>query len=574
LALAALILLAGVACACEGVRSAVATVVPAIPLTLTTAGLPPLTQQALALHIPTPYALPPTSTPIPTTPSSTTSSSPTNPPSPVSTPTIGWLTRAIQLEAPFGNKLGYWVDNRIVKTYDEDTIYLADTTSGVVSTPSYVPLLANVQQSDESLSPEEKFALLCDEKVLKLYRLSDNQLVSKTPTSIGPGGCSMSARWSSDSTAVAFVSMEGDVYIWQTDGSAPYQVGKARNDSGIRWSPDGTRLSVTNDITHNEVYSGETLVAYDGCRFDVVNRSGKPATVEGRFTGAQLMWPYVDWLSNSILVFHGQVTTLVGSDDFFSVVTGKYLTSWGYDYGFPMQEPVVSPDGNWIGFDGSCYQVYFGEGGNCPYYEYSLFDVHRPKQSHTLSTGEEIYLSFTSWADDSSALYLISRPVSATAKSNVQTPFGLLALNPRSLEFTPLLPKAVFASFSPDKKASWVLVPARQADGTIGLDGEIFSLDTKTITGRQSVSSEMIYANPAEGDLVPVTWSNSGHQVVFGTSNGEMWVTDLQGRAYKLAERLPLESWRQARYVWSPDNRHLLVEFGGRAWVLDIPASS
>ncbi len=85
LVVVALILLVGAA-ACQSLRSTVATAWPGIRLTLTTASLPPLTQTALARHIPTPYV--PLATAMPIAPQPTHTLPPSSP-SPTSDPTAG-----------------------------------------------------------------------------------------------------------------------------------------------------------------------------------------------------------------------------------------------------------------------------------------------------------------------------------------------------------------------------------------------------------------------------------------------------------------------------------------------------
>jgi hypothetical protein len=151
-------------------------------------------------------------------------------------------------------------------------------------------------------------------------------------------------------------------------------------------------------------------------------------------------------------------------------------------------------------------------------------------------------------------------------------PFGLLALDPETREFTQLFEQAVFASWSPDKHLMWVVFPAKREDGSLGLDGGIFDPAMGTLTGRAFVSDRLLYANPAEGDLAPVAWSNDGTRLVCGDSRGNLNLFSTDGAMQVLASHLPLNPWPDdVHYAWSPDDRHLLVQHGDRAWIVTVP---
>jgi Tol biopolymer transport system component len=112
----------------------------------------------------------------------------------------------------------------------------------------------------------------------------------------------------------------------------------------------------------------------------------------------------------------------------------------------------------------------------------------------------------------------------------------------------------------------------KHADGALGLDGGIFNLADGSLAGRQFVSDRVIYANPAEGDLVPAAWSNDGTRVVFGDSQGSLTLVKADGTTQSLATNLPRGDWPDnVQYAWSPDDRHLLVQSGNRAWIVTVP---
>ncbi len=200
-----------------------------------------------------------------------------------------------------------------------------------------------------------------------------------------------------------------------------------------------------------------------------------------------------------------------------------------------------------------------------------LYDL-QTKEGYVLSDSPTIYLRYFNWSPDSASFYLISRPVSETAKPLPQTPFGLLALDPLTRQFTQLFDQAMDAQWSPDKQKWFVVFPAKQTDGTRGLVGGIFDPQAGTLMGREFISDHLLYANPGEGDLVPAAWSNDSTRVVFGDSQGNLTLLNVDGTTQPLASGLPTEGWpKDVHYSWSPDDQHLLVQYGEQAWIATIP---
>lgn len=504
------------------------------------------------------------STPLPQTPSATprpkTSSTLapwlTPPPKPTSSPsTPVWSADVIEIKA---NDLGAtwrveWLNASEVQLekYFFGKPVVVDSSSGLVLTPTpYATLPPNDWNNYDELSasPNGAYAMECTPGNLRLIRTSDNQTVGQLPIEVFH--C-WGIDWSYDSAKVAFAGDDGAVYIWPMSESTP-----SRRDYGLfmwgaRWSPDAQRLAL--------VTSAKSLSADNASVYIVEAGATALPSQEFEVTGGNQWYPeFVNWVTNDVIL-----NIRAGLEwrqyEYFDAQTGKELTS-GYVSTYWGQVQSGSPDERWLVLDQSNSQA-----------SYQLFDLY----SRTVTALSEVLstqLDFVGWSDESSAFYAISRPADESATASYKVPFGLLALDPITAQFAQLFDHAVFARLNPDKTLVWIVFPARQENGTLGLAGGIFNLSAKTLTGREFVSDHLLYASPADGDLVPVAWSNDGTRVVFGDASGTLMLMALDGSTRVLATGLPAEAWpTQVHYAWSPDDARLLVQHGNRAWVVALP---
>ena len=94
---------------------------------------------------------------------------------------------------------------------------------------------------DLNYSPTRNYWLDCSDETIRLYRVP-NELVSESEN--GSYVCYL-ADWKEDESAVAFVSTKDAlIYIWPTNGQAPYTVGTGGMEASVEWSPDQTKLLV------------------------------------------------------------------------------------------------------------------------------------------------------------------------------------------------------------------------------------------------------------------------------------------------------------------------------------------
>jgi Tol biopolymer transport system component len=395
-------------------------------------------------------------------------------------------------------------------------------------------------------SPDKKYFLDCGRDKLRLYQ--DEQLLGEATF----GAFCWDVGWRDDSQAFSVVVNDG-LYVWWVSKPKPTKISD-KLTGPASWSPDGQRLAYAFcDFPAEKAYA-DILSVNDWQRLSHIEVSGCGATWEA----------ILYWFNNDILVEPLRYGTDLTAYEYYDAMSGKILGYYVDSIDFPSQKPVLSPDGRWHILE----QTNGVMGTN---YIYTVYDL-QSKDGYILSHSPTHYVAFMAWAEDSSAFYLVHSPANETAKTGADFPFGLLALNPQTRKFQQLFEQAVFAKFSPDKKLAWVVFPAKHADGALGLDGGIFNLANGTLAGRQFVSDRVLYANPAEGDLVPAAWSNDGTRVVFGDSQGSLTLVRTDGTTQSLATNLPHDGWPgNAHYAWSPDDRRLLVQSGNRAWIVTVP---
>lgn len=560
------VLILGVLClsACSSVLSTAKTTKP---LTLTSTNLPPLTQ--VALETPTPHVvlatttsrfLTPPSTPTPTT---RISSQPTS--TLANALDVDWKdVTAVPVEEtlPLAGSSTFcqvvdWQITTIAVFYSPCTgeERLIDTTSGKSITPTPYPT------PDPSLppfvprvfSPNREYFVECAPESAQLYRTADSHSLSQTPLSVAE--CYETSSWASTPSLFAFLA-DGRLYFWGTDGTVPEPVNLEQDYFDLAWSPNGKHLLLLGGLVPGE----------DGSRaLNIIDAYGKPAFTEP----LEVFWKVFDmyWQSDEVFVIYYGCGTACTFEEYYALDSGRLLAvdaSHHIENYNQVQSVSRSPNRRWLVFDRSF------RNGAVETYWYELLDT-KSAQIHSLTKGSSQHLAFVAWKDDGSAFYLVSRPVVASSLNDPNVPFGLLALNPETREFTQFFEQAVFAKLSPDNRLAWVVFPARRDDGSLGMDGGVFDLATGSLVGRSFVADEILYANPAEGDLVPVAWSGDGKQLVFGDSRGNLILVGIDGVSKVLASNLSVQAWPNGvQFEWSPDNHDLLVQYGDQAWIIKL----
>lgn len=439
-------------------------------------------------------------------------------------------------------------------------------------TESPTPMYAWPPRREPSLtSPNGTYAVECDDG-LRLYRAADHQLLSESPlqalsfSTWSP--CSHYVTWAPDESAVAIQIQEGAgqrraLYIWHVDGSAPRKVVDTPNFGFAAWSPDSQRLAVIRDLGADGRTEIVTVVDSQGrqlSEFQIENRSQTLG---------------IGWLTDDVLVEFSWYASLA----YYRVSTGRHLFTWLNDprSGMPFQQsPTLSPDRRWITLDRGDYPVDQAEydQGYRVRKRYSLFDLQNDTEI-VLADHRDTFLGFLGWSEDSSLLYVISRPAISVSVAAPDTPYGLLAFEPVKRQFHLLFKGAVQVQWGPDRSWAYVVFASRGASNTLGLAGGFWKAGTDTVVGQQPISDQMIYQDPAYDPKptiqVPLAWSHDGKRAVVAGPEGQIHLFHVAGAIQRLATDLPCPSWRAIRFGWSHDLHRLLVQCSRQVWIADIP---
>ena len=108
--------------------------------------------------------------------------------------------------------------------------------------------------------------------------------------------------------------------------------------------------------------------------------------------------------------------------------------------------------------------------------------------------------------------------------------------------------------------------------------GGLWQSGTETLVGRQQIAPEVIYRDPAwdvffrgQAGIVRTDWAHDGTRVAFANAQGQVLVLNKNGTTQVLTNEFPKDGWSNALYRWSPDDRHLLVQYSDRAWIVSVP---
>lgn len=557
-------------CGLVGVIAFVACAQPTpIPTSFPTANKTPLLWATPSLTPSRPSTQPPQATP--------TSRRQTATPTPfhlhnVKSPIVDWTFPEGQVSASF-DKVRYiaWQSEALVwiirDTDDDADSLLVNVNAPAIYTPTPFPTRSSVEPTPNWLhhttSPDQNYSLECGEAGLKLFAEPRHTLLSQASV---PVSVCLGVVWVKGGEMVAFASEDGAAYLWHLKSLQLEKIASTDFLWGLAISPNHKRLALVHDPSNQDAnMAGVTITSRDGQRTfataDILDGNGWAPNMVG-------------WLTDDIWFNDHQCGAGCSFTSYYSADTGLTLTTVLNDPE-ESQLPSISPEGRWMAIDQSNYErpffghLFFWRLANHHPYFYELFDA---KQGYVTSIADtpDTYLVFKSWSDQNQ-LYVVSRPVSETARAST-VPWGLLMFDPATGQFTSLFQDAVEAVWSPDHKQAWMLFPTLSATKTLELRGGIFDLGAGTLNGRELVSEQMLYASPLEPSLTPIEWSHSGDKLVFSTSHGELVLLYTDGTRRLLATNLPAEAWPQdVHFFWSPDDQYLAVQYRELAWVITVP---
>jgi photosystem II stability/assembly factor-like uncharacterized protein len=497
-------------------------------------------------------------------------------PSPTFTPTIHiqWFEYSREIpEWPEDPGHIQWLDNNIISVdafseaggnlYNVDS-FVVDVSSSSLALMPTSTAFHQAEPGSFFLSPSGKYALLCENDTVQLYRMADDDLLGQH--NIKNSQCLVLPSWTQDEAMVVFITHntvdhEKSVYVWKIDNLSPYIVGKIPESKEVvfpaSWSPDNLKIAIYIIDRHSSSPETENI-------YYIAYTDGRPMRITGVGISNIITIP---WLTNEIIDGGGSCCGNCNFHSYYIAETGEYLSEidWADCGIWHPQVAQLSPDMHWLVLDQTNFDFY--DPGVSHFFTNTLFDTWERK-TYPLLTSSEMYLVFVGWSEDSTTFYAISRPITETKIEGNEVPFGLLTLDPSERQFRLLDGSMKYAWLSPDRKH---LFGYSQRNG--GLVGAIYTLKNEFLTPPQPVLDHTILnLELGEGKTLQVRWSNDDSQVAFMDQWGNLWLANTLGTMRKLAANLPTpEQYDLPDFVWSPLDTRLLVQFNQQAWVLYLP---
>lgn len=419
----------------------------------------------------------------------------------------------------------------------------------------------------KTTSPDGNYVLTCDYSFPTLFHAPTKTVIATTDRNFGCD--SERSSWSPDSSYVFLV--EGgteDMYRWRMDGSPPefLEINKVVEPKKlqypdwsvkIRWSPDGQYLAIHKFglyvVTPDDEESFRNPLLIEEC--------------VGCFDDFRWIAPRL------LLVVYFKVLSIV------HIPSGHAVAGISTSGGIcPEQIPLMSPDGRWVVSDAP----WCGGGGRGP--DQSIISNLEDGSSRVFSESFADRIDFVSWSQDSSKIYLVSRPTEIDALPDPRTPFGLLAMDPETLQVQNLFEQARFVAFNKDFSWAYVVFPVKNDNGSFRLDGGVWEVDTSQLIGRQIMADslderflapipyftvqpfysftgeELGSSSNAAGQLVPAVWSHDNLKVTTINSDHQLIMIDVTGDIQIVGQLDDNQEWLNSEVTWSSDDKAIHVD--------------
>jgi len=420
----------------------------------------------------------------------------------------------------------------------------------------------------KTTSPNGNYVIICDYMLPTLFYAPTKTAIytAKDETS-----CGSNAFWSPDSSYALLVNgFTEEVYRWRVDGSPPELL-----DMNIDLSPPGPICNVKMLWSPDEKY----LAIGKGCGLYVV----KPED-ELSFKNPLL----IEKCGGCIEDFRWATPNLLMYDYFRSyafvqIPSGKDVGWLGRSGGIcAAQIPSISPDERWM-----IFEVPWCGGGERGPNEYRIANL----EGGSLQVFSESFVNrieFIGWKKDSSEFYMISRPTEINAQADPRTPFGLLALNPQTLQSRNLFEQSWYATFNRDMSWAYIIFPAKNEDGSLRLDGGLWQMGTNELIGRQVMADGMDerfldpYGSPDTGYMysatgqelgfsadtvirrLPAAWSHDNTQVATINPAHQLIVITLNGNVRVVGQLEDVYLWINSSIIWSDNDK--VIDIDGGKW--------
>ena len=411
-------------------------------------------------------------------------------------------------------------------------------------------------------SPDGNYVITCDSGFPILFYAPTKTVIS---TANRVFGCADHHRaWSPDNSYVFLV--EGgtqDIYRWHIDGSQP---------EVIHLNTEANPSGVDCDVKFLWGLDAEFLVIEKGCNLYSVEPDDESSFAEPLPIASCCFYDF-HWATPDVLmVEYNKVYSFV------HVPSGNWIGLLDISSGIcPRQIPLISPDERWMVFD----FPWCGGGGQGP--NQSVIANLEDGSKRVFSESFADRIDLVGWSPDSSQLYLVSRPTQLDALPDPRTPFGLLAMDPETLQVQNLFEQAWFVSFNKDLRWAYVVFPVKNEDGNFRLDGGVWEIGTSQLIGRQIMANsleerflepipyftvqpfysatgkELGSSSTAAGRLIPAIWSHDHLKVATINTDHQLVVIDIQGKVQTIAQLGHDWDWLNSDIKWSDTDQAVSV---------------
>jgi len=448
---------------------------------------------------------------------------------------------------------------------------LAFPTVPIIIEPTQTPALPG-PNDPIIISSSDIYAVACKDPFLILFNVKTNEIVSTYPYI---SDCEQQVHWSPDGSYATFALGYDSIMRWHPDGNQPELLHVSLVDNPLflgcnvrmLWSPDGHFLAI------------DACGIYVVRPFDELSLQN-PLLVEKSY--------YFDfrWATHNVLMI--EYHRVYGFYDVIDNNSGKSIGWWDKDgLGCLAQPPSISPDEHWIAFDVSQYQCGISGTGENNIYQYSVVDLEKGLIQIFSNTFGNL-IDFIGWSKDGKEFYVVSRPIDSNITADPRTPFGLLVLNPETLQVQNLFEQARYISFNKDMSWAYVVFPATNDDGSLRLDGGLWQVGSTDLKGRQimlnGTPEEDYYPNNWTGSMysatgvelgyssqtrfhpLPAFWSHDNKRVAAINADHQLVVISLAGDVKMVGKLEVTTEWVYPVIKWSDDDKVLDVD--GVKWTV------
>lgn len=449
--------------------------------------------------------------------------------------------------------------------YQMTATALAIPTVPFVIEPTQTPAIPSANDSTV-ISPNGLYAIACKDAGLILFNRQTNTIIS-TFNNYFPSNCLSDIHWASDSSYALF----GELYRWQTDDSQPESL-----NIHLDVDPNDYRCATTLPLY--KWSSDEKYLALKKCGITVVVQPFEESSLTNPLLISNFDVEDFRWITaRLLLVVYTKSLTVV------HIPSGKAMAGISTSGGICGEQiPLMSPYGHWVVSD----VPWCGGGERGP--NQSVIGNLEDGSERTFSKSFDDRIEFAGWSQDGSILYLVSRPTAANALPDPRTPFGLLAMNPKTLQVQNIFEQARFVSFNKNFSWAYVVFPVKNKDDSLRLDGGMWEVGMSQLIGTQIMAKhleekflepvpyftnqsfysftgeELGSSSNAAVRAVPAVWSHDNLRVATINSDHQLIVIALDGNVQTVGQLNDNQEWLYSKITWSDDDKSLNVD--GVSW--------